>query len=134
MKTEVEVQSSKKKSRREKIKSMLISAVNSGGQQFYFNYASLIAVGMYATPIEVSLITGIQNLGTNLLQGFFGRLSDRFGRKLILIFGFIIATITTVYLSFNSSTIIFMIVISIYSLGISMVIPSWNAFLGDIST
>ena len=33
-----------------------------------------------------------------------------------------------------SSPIIFMVVIAIYSLGISMVTPTWNALMGDIST
>lgn len=120
--------------RREKIKTMLIAAFNSGGQQFYFNYANLVAVGIGTSPIQMSFITSIQNLGSALLQGFFGKLSDRLGRKLILLLGFIIATITTVLLAFNSSTIVFMIIIAIYSLGISMVIPSWNALIGDIST
>ena len=121
-------------SRKEKIKAMFISAASSGGQQFYFNYATLIAVGIGANPIQMSFITGIQNLGSALFQGFFGRLSDRFGRKIILFLGFIIATITTIYLAFNASTIIFMVIIALYSLGISMVIPSWNALLGDISS
>ncbi len=134
LKTEVEQHPTNAISRKEKIKAMIISAANSAGQEFYFNYANLVAVGMSATPIQISIITGIQNLGTNLFQGFFGRLSDRLGRKIVLILGFIIATITTAFLAFNSSTIVFMIIIALYSLGISMVIPSWNALLGDIST
>ena len=120
--------------RREKIKTMLISATNTSGQQFYFNYANLVAVGIGASPIEMSFITSIQNLGSALLQGFFGRLSDRLGRKIVLLIGFIIATIATVFLAFNSSTIVFMVIIAIYSIGISMIVPSWNALVGDIST
>ncbi len=127
-------QEESKISRKEKIKAMFIAASNSGGQTVYFNYANLVAVGIGATPIQMSFITSIQNLGSALLQGFFGKLSDRFGRKIILLLGFIIATITTAVLAFNSSTITFMIIIAIYSLGISMIIPSWNALIGDIST
>ena len=120
--------------KKDKIKTYAIAAANSGGQQFYFNYATLIAVGIGATPLQMSFITAIQNLGSSLLQGFFGRLSDRIGRKLVLLFGFIIATITTVNLAFLTSPVIFMVIIGIYSLGMSMVIPSWNALMGDITT
>jgi len=124
----------KNTSKKEKIKTMLVAAANTSGQQFYFNYANLVAVGIGATPIEMSFITSIQNLGSALLQGFFGRLSDKIGRKIVLLLGFIIATITTAFLAYNSSTISFMIIIAAYSIGISMIIPSWNALVGDIST
>jgi MFS family permease len=119
---------------KDKLKTYTIAAANAGGQQFYWNYATLIAVGIGATPIQMSFITAIQNLGQSLFQGFFGRLSDRFGRKLVLLIGFIIATITTVNLVFLTSPVIFMIIIAFYSIGISMIIPSWNALMGDITT
>jgi len=119
---------------KDKIKTYTIAAANAGGQQFYWNYATLIAVGIGATPIQMSFITAIQNLGQSLFQGFFGRLSDRLGRKIILLLGFIIATISTINLAFLTSPVIFMVIIGIYSIGISMVIPSWNALMGDITT
>jgi len=127
-------ESSKRKTLKQKIITRTLAIANSGGQNFYFNYATILAVGIGATALMMAFITAIQNLGSAVLQTFFGKLSDRIGRKLVLFIGFIIASITTAVISQLSSPIVFMIVIGIYSLGISMVIPTWNALLGDIST
>ena len=45
---------------KDKIKTYTIAAANAGGQQFYWNYATLIAVGIGATPIQMSFITAIR--------------------------------------------------------------------------
>ena len=116
------------------LKTRIIAVANSSSQQLYFNYTSLLAVGIGASTIQMSFITAIQNLGSALLQGVSGKASDKFGRKIVLLLGFLIATITTCILAFMTSPIVFMIIIAIYSIGISMVIPAWNALLGDIST
>lgn len=129
-----ELESSKPATKKQKIIIRALAVANSGGMNFYFNYATVLAVGIGATAIMMAFITAIQSLGSALLQTLFGRLSDKIGRKLILMIGFIIATITTVVISQLSSPIVFMIVIAVYSLGMSMVIPTWNALLGDIST
>ncbi len=112
----------------------IIAIGSSGGQNLYFNYGILLAVGIGVTTIQMSFITAIQNLGSALLQGFFGRLSDKIGRRIVLILGFVIATITTIVLSQLVSPLIFMIIIALYSIGLSMIIPTWNALLGDMST
>ncbi|MCK4971807.1 MAG: MFS transporter [Candidatus Heimdallarchaeota archaeon] len=127
-------ESSERKTLKQKIITRALAIANSGGVSFYFNYATVLAVGIGATALMMSFITAIQNLGSAVLQTFFGNLSDKIGRKIILIIGFTIASITTVVISQMSSPIVFMIVIAIYSLGMSMVIPTWNALLGDIST
>ncbi|MHA1347085.1 MAG: MFS transporter [Candidatus Heimdallarchaeaceae archaeon] len=129
-----EPENSERKTLKQKIIIRALAITNSGGVNFYFNYATVLAVGIGATALMMSFITAIQNLGSALLQTYFGKLSDKIGRKIVLFIGFIIATITTVVISQISSPIIFMIVIGVYSLGMSMVIPTWNALLGDIST
>jgi len=123
-----------KKSKIQLLKTKIIAIANSSSQQLYFNYTSLLAVGIGTSTIQMSFITAIQNLGSSLLQGVFGKASDKLGRKIILLLGFLIATITTCILAFMTSPLVFMIIIAIYSIGISMVIPAWNALLGDIST
>ncbi|NHK30077.1 MAG: MFS transporter [Asgard group archaeon] len=123
-----------KKTKKQNLLAKIIAIGSSGGQQFYYNYGTLLAVGIGATTIQMSFITAIQNLGSALLQGFFGRLSDKIGRRIVLILGFVIATITTIVLSQLVSPLIFMIIIAVYSLGMSMIIPTWNALLGDMST
>ena len=134
MKTDKENLQEGKEEKKQKLLAKIIAIGSSGGQQFYYNYGTLLAVGIGSSTIQMSFITAIQNLGSALLQGFFGRLSDKIGRRLVLIVGFIIATITTIVLSQLVRPLIFMIIIAIYSIGMSMIIPTWNALLGDIST
>ncbi|MEE9409970.1 MAG: MFS transporter [Candidatus Heimdallarchaeota archaeon] len=129
-----EIAPEEKKKRIQLLLTRLLAVSNSSGQQFYFNYGTLLAIGIGATTIQMSFITAIQNLGSSLFQGVFGRFSDKVGRRIILLLGFIIATITTFTLSFMTSPLVFMIIIGIYSIGMSLIIPAWNALLGDIST
>ncbi|MHA1222547.1 MAG: MFS transporter [Candidatus Heimdallarchaeaceae archaeon] len=128
--TEHEVKKEKKK---ERVLANLISISFSGGQQFYFNYGTLLAVNIGATSIQMSFITAIQNLGNSVLQGFFGKMSDRLGRRIILILGFLLSAISTIILSFLTSPVIFMVIVALFSIGSSMVFPAWNALLGDIT-
>jgi MFS family permease len=133
LKTDKEKTPEKEDSKKQTLIAKIIAIGSSGGQQFYYNYGTLLAVGIGASTIQMSFITAIQNLGSALLQGFFGRLSDKIGRRVVLIVGFIIATITTIVLSQLVSPLIFMIIIAVYSIGLSMIIPTWNALLGDMS-
>ena len=134
MKEEEPIEAEQIDKKKQSFLTRIIAVANSGGNQFYFNYGSLLAVGIGASAIQMSFITAIQNLGSALLQGFFGLLSDKLGRRIVLITGFIIASITTLILSRMVNPIIFMIIIALYSIGMSMIIPAWNALLGDMST
>lgn len=125
---------SKKEEKRQKTLAKGISVTQSTALQLYFNYGTLLAIRIGAEPIHMSFITAIQNLGTALLQGLFGQLSDRLGRKIVLIIGFLITTISIIGLASLSNVIGFMIIIGFYSIGMSMIIPSWNALMGDLST
>jgi len=120
--------------KKQSLKTKLIAIAQSGGQKIYWDYSNLLAKGIGATHIQMAFITAIQNLGSSLLQGVFGRLSDNLGRKIILFLGFIVTTISTIVLSFISSPVVFMVIVALYSIGLSMIIPSWFALLGDIST
>lgn len=131
--TELQVDSIEEQ-KKQSLKTKLIAITQSGGQKLLWDYSSLLAKGVGATHIQMAFITAIQNLGSALLQGVFGRLSDNFGRKIVLFIGFIVTTISTIVLSFTSSPVVFMVIIACYSIGTSMTIPSWIALLGDIST
>ena len=76
----------------------LISIGNATGQSFLFNFFSAFAVLVGVTTSALGFITSIRNLMGSLFQGSIGRLSDRFGRKRLLIFSaflFLISAIGT---------------------------------------
>ena len=98
--------------------------------QFYSAFALIYGVSKAA----IGFITSIRNLISGLFQGTFGRLSDKIGRKNILIFGFILSFLIPIPLIFFRELQWLLILISvIQALSVSIIIPSWNAVLGDVT-
>ncbi|NHJ39490.1 MAG: MFS transporter [Asgard group archaeon] len=95
----------------------------------FYPFATLIGV----SGVILGLITAFRNLFANIFQGTFGRLSDKYGRKLFLIIGFSILTITTTILIFFANSVTLLIISIFQAFAISMIIPVWNATLGDIA-
>lgn len=75
----------------------------------------------------------VRNLLTGLFQGTIGRLSDRIGRKYILIAGFVVSILITIPLIFFENTILLIFVSIIQAFSVSIVLPTWNAVLGDVT-
>lgn len=69
----------------------------------------------------------VRNLLTGLFQGFIGRLSDIFGRK------FILGLLISIPLIFFESTWLLIAVAILQAFSVSVVTPSWNAVLGDVT-
>jgi MFS family permease len=95
----------------------------------FYPYATLIGV----SGVILGLITAFRSLFGNIFQGFFGRLSDKHGRKLFLILGFSILTISTTILIFFANSATLLIISILQALAISMIMPVWNASLGDVA-
>ncbi|MGC9780406.1 MAG: MFS transporter [Candidatus Heimdallarchaeota archaeon] len=97
--------------------------------QFFSVFAREVGV----TAKVLGFIMSIRNLLSGLFQGTIGRLSDRIGRKYILIVGFILSFVIPIPLMFyhNPYFLIFVAVIQAFS--VSIIIPTWNAVLGDVT-
>lgn len=67
----------------------------------------------------------------NLAQGLFGRLSDRFGRKMFLIIGFFFFTIGSTVLAFVATPTILVAVAIIQAIATAMISPVFYATQGD---
>ncbi|MHA1221228.1 MAG: MFS transporter, partial [Candidatus Heimdallarchaeota archaeon] len=67
-------------------------------------------------------------------QGTIGRLSDKIGRKYILFFGFALSLVIPIPLIFVHNTILLIFVAIIQAFSISVIIPTWNAVQGDVTT
>ncbi|MBD3193388.1 MAG: MFS transporter [Candidatus Heimdallarchaeota archaeon] len=110
-----------------------ISIFNWTNQNFFNQFFSAFArlVGVSATIL--GFLMSIRNLLRGLFQGMIGRLSDQFGRRTILIIGFFLSFIITIPLIFFESTILLIVVSIVQAFAVSVVVPTWNAVLGDVT-
>ncbi|MHA1739193.1 MAG: MFS transporter [Candidatus Heimdallarchaeota archaeon] len=98
-------------------------------QQFFSAFARI--VGVSATLL--GFLMSIRNLLNGLFQGVIGRLSDRFGRKYILMFGFALGMLIPIPLIFWEATWLLIVVAVVQAFATSIFIPTWNAVLGDVT-
>ncbi len=96
-------------------------------------YVDYFAVALGTTPFLQSILVSVRNLGGNLLQLLWGALSDKQGRKKFLLYGFAVYAVTTFSFAWISSPVTLIIIVIVQSLIGSMIIPVWNALLGDYS-
>ena len=110
-----------------------ISIFSSSSQNFFQQFFSAFArlAGVSATVL--GFVMSVRNLLTGLFQGVVGRLSDKLGRKFILIAGFIIGVIIPIPLIFFENTYLLIVVAVIQAFSVSVVTPTWNAVLGDVT-
>jgi MFS family permease len=97
--------------------------------QFFSPFAYLYGVSKAA----LGFLTSVRNLISGLFQGIIGRLSDKIGRKTILYIGFFISFIIPIPLLFNRSQWLMIIISIVQAFSVSVIIPSWNAVLGDVT-
>jgi len=57
-------------------------------------YVGVLAVDLGANGVEQSLVTGVQTVGNASLQGVWGSLSDRFGRRPFMFLGLVAVGMT----------------------------------------
>lgn len=111
----------------------LISIGNATGQSFLFNFFSAFAVLVGVSSSIMGFITSIRNLMGSLFQGSIGRLSDRFGRKYFLLLGFFLSFSIMIVLIFLNNPVMLIIISIIQATALSIIIPVWNATLGDVT-
>ncbi|NHJ47446.1 MAG: MFS transporter [Asgard group archaeon] len=97
--------------------------------QFYSVFANVYGV----SKAVLGFLTSIRNLISGIFQGTIGRLSDKIGRRIILLIGFIISFLIPFPLLFNRSQWLMIIIAIVQALSVSIIIPSWNALLGDVT-
>ncbi|MFX1537631.1 MAG: MFS transporter, partial [Promethearchaeota archaeon] len=111
----------------------LISIFSSSSQNFYQQFFSAFARIIGVSASVLGFLVSVRNLLTGLFQGTAGRLSDEFGRRYILIAGFFISFIIAIPLIFFENTILLIFVALIQAFSASIIIPTWNAVLGDVT-
>ncbi|MHA1967109.1 MAG: MFS transporter [Candidatus Hodarchaeales archaeon] len=104
------------------------------GDSIIRTYAQIYAVFIASSPILLSLMTSIRNLLQLATQSFFGKHSDKYGRKPFLLTGLFISAVISFIFPMITNPLLFLLAVIIYSIAFSIFSPAWIAYLGDIST
>lgn len=111
----------------------LISIFTSTGQFFFGNFFSAFAAEVNISGSLMGFITSIRTLLSSVFQGNIGYLSDKIGRKTLLIVGIAFNFLVTIPLLFFEATWLIVVVAIFQALSLSIFIPTWNAVLGDVT-
>ncbi|MFW9924508.1 MAG: MFS transporter [Candidatus Thorarchaeota archaeon] len=119
-----------------KLKTLIyfIASLSTNGDFIAESFVSLYAVFIQASAIALSLITSLKNLFQQVFQFSFGRLSDIFGRKILMIIGLITAGISIALFPLIHNQWVLVAGIIFYSIGFASYTPSFAALQGDITT
>jgi DHA1 family multidrug resistance protein-like MFS transporter len=109
------------------------SLVNSFGSGAVSPFLGVYAVKLGASPSEMGWFQSVSNLSPNLMQVPWGRLSDKVGRRVpfILVGGLITAALWMPLIWVHSAIELILIIAAQSLLG-SMIIPAWNALVGNL--
>jgi DHA1 family multidrug resistance protein-like MFS transporter len=97
-------------------------------------YVGVLAVDLGANGVEQSLVTGVQTVGNASLQGVWGSLSDRFGRRPFMFLGLVAVGMTAALVPLAQTAFQLILVMLVPTIVGSAAIPAWNGLLGDLTT
>ncbi|MEM3728389.1 MAG: MFS transporter [Candidatus Bathyarchaeia archaeon] len=86
-----------------------------------------------ASSSEMGWFQSMSNISNNIMQVFWGRLSDRLGRRIpFIVFGGLIVALLWLPMWFVKTASQLIILISLQALLGSMTVPAWTALIGDL--
>jgi len=86
-----------------------------------------------ASSSEMGWLQSVSNISNNVMQVFWGRLSDRLGRRVpFIFFGGLIVAFLWVPLLFLKSASQLVLLVALQALLGSMAVPAWTALIGDL--
>ena len=85
-------------------------------------------------PSLIGTIMGMQTVLIPVISPFMGRLSDKIGRKILILAGLTISGLVLIALPFAAGFAAYLAISVIYGLGFSMVLSSTPALVSDLTT
>ena len=104
------------------------------GANLLWAYTGALAVDLGATGVQQSMVTGVQTLGNSSMQWAWGSLTDRFGRRPLLLLGLLAIGITAALIPLAQNAVQLIALLLVPTIIGSASIPAWNGLLGDLTT
>ena len=109
------------------------SVVNSLGAGMVNPFMGAYAVKLGASSSEMGWFQSSTNLSNNVMQVFWGRLSDKLKRRIpFIVFGSLIISVLWIPIMFVSNAGQLIILLATQALLGSMATPAWTALIGDL--
>jgi DHA1 family multidrug resistance protein-like MFS transporter len=84
-------------------------------------------------PLGIGLLFTIQIVVATLTKPFMGRLSDRYGRVLMIMAGLVLGGITMAFMTYSKNYLVLAVLIGLFGLGLATVTASSAALVADLS-
>ena len=99
--------------------------------QLYNRFIQLLAIAVGATVDQLGILNAVKSVASNILQIFFGRMADRFGKRRFIAVGRFLNGVILAAVIFIEAPEWLIPLIVLCSIFVSMALPSWNSLLGD---
>ena len=119
------------KSKSPKLFYFLIQAFLSFGENLGYQYLPIFTRRLGASEIQMGLLTAVNNVAKTIFQPTFGKMSDKYGRKIFMLTGAMIATASAITITFASSVIQVIISVTFNAFGLSILFPAWQGAIAD---
>jgi MFS family permease len=110
---------------------VLAGAFQVFADQLYNRFIQLLAVAAGATVDQLGILNAVKSVAGNILQIFFGRMADRFGKRRFIAIGRFLNGVVLVAIIFIETPSWLIPLIVLCAIFVSMALPSWSSLLGD---
>ncbi|MHA1346319.1 MAG: MFS transporter [Candidatus Heimdallarchaeaceae archaeon] len=121
-------------SKRMKTLLLLISAFGTASRFIARTFIELYAYVINSSATAISFITSIRNLIQMAFQSSFGRLSDKLGRKTLIVVGIFGQGTTLILIPLIRNGWVLVAGVALFSFFIACSTPAFTALLGDLTT
>ncbi|MFW9924934.1 MAG: MFS transporter, partial [Candidatus Thorarchaeota archaeon] len=105
----------------------LIAGFSTSGNFIAQTFTGLYAVFIESSASALSLITSLRNLIQQIFQFTFGRISDRIGRKILMLIGILISGISLALFPLIKNGWVLVAGVAVFSIGFSIYSPAFVA-------
>lgn len=109
---------------------LIVRTILDTGHRAVYPFLPFIASNLNVSLGSAAQIIQIRNL-TGFASPLFGPLTDRYGRRVMMLIGLAIAAVTGVALYFVTSLPIAIVVFTLMGMSLILYVPAQQAFLGD---